>query len=208
MRLSAILWLKVLVHAVMFCAVVLIVWDFYNGQLTANPIEELTRRTGKYTLVSLILTLSCSPTRFLFRFDRIIKIRRLFGLYSFFFATLHFLTFIGLDYAFDLDLILKNVAKKRYVIAGFSVYVMLTLLALTSFNYARRSLGNRWKYLHALIYPAGAIAVLHFAWQMKSDIQEPALYGAIILLLLMLRLPMVRNRLTGAGGSSNETSNQ
>lgn len=194
MRPSLILLFKVFIHAIALLLVGIIFWDYFNNQLTANPIEEITRRTGKYTLVMLILTLSCTPVKILFGCNEITKLRRLLGLYSFFFATLHFFTFIGLDYAFDLHLIFKGVAKKRYVIAGFSAYLILTLLAITSFGYARSKLGSRWEYIHLLIYPAAALAVLHFAWQMKADIRKPSLYGLLVFLLLLLRLPFVKNR--------------
>ena len=192
MKSLLILWIKAIIHIVALTFIGLIFWDYYNDQLTANPIEEITKRTGKYTLISLVLTLSCTPPRILFGFNEIIKVRRQIGLYSFFFATLHFFTFLGLDYAFDVDLVLKDVAKKRYVIAGFSTYLILALLAATSFNKARRKLGRHWYNLHALIYPAGSLAVLHFAWLVKSGILEPLLYGALILLLLVLRLSLMK----------------
>tara|TARA_B100000315_G_scaffold241233_1_gene261924 strand:+ start:349 stop:939 length:591 start_codon:yes stop_codon:yes gene_type:complete len=192
MKSSLIVWIKVFIHIAALTFVGLIFWDYFNDQLTANPIEEITERTGKYTLISLVLTLSCTPAKILFGFDQIIKVRRQIGLYSFFFATLHFFTFLGLDYAFDVDLILKDVIKKRFVIAGFSVYLILTLLAATSFNNARRKLGRQWRNLHALIYPAASLAVLHFAWLVKSGVLEPLLYGALILLLLISRLSLIK----------------
>ena len=192
MKLSLIVWIKVFVHIAALTFIGLIFWDYFNDQLTANPIEEITRRTGKYTLISLLLTLSCTPTKILSGFNQIIEARRTIGLYSFFFATLHFFTFLGLDYAFDIDLILKDVIKKRFVIAGFSVYLILTLLAATSFDSARRKLGRKWSNLHALIYPAASLAVLHFAWLVKSGILEPLLYGALILLLLVVRLSLIK----------------
>ncbi len=196
MRPSVIFLLKLLIHSIAIGLVGLMFWDYFHGRLTANPIEEITKRTGTYALVTLVFTLSCTPVRILSGFNQVTKARRLLGLYSFFFATLHFLTFIGLDYAFDLELIAKDVVKKRYVIAGFSVYLMLMLLAVTSFQYMQRKLGRHWPYIHALIYPAAALAVLHFVWQMKADIRKPALYGLFIFFLLILRLPFVKNKLS------------
>ena len=193
MKSLLILWIKAIIHIVALTFIGLIFWDYYNDQLTANPIEEITKRTGKYTLISLVLTLSCTPAGILFDFNDIIKARRQIGLYSFFFATLHFFTFLGLDYAFDVNLVLKDVIKKRYVIAGFSAYLILALLAATSFNNARIILGRQWcNNLHALIYPAASLAVLHFAWLVKAGILEPLLYGSLILLLLVLRLSLMK----------------
>ena len=192
MKSSLIVWIKAIIHIAALTFTGLIFWDYFNDQLTANPIEEITRRTGKYTLISLLLTLSCTPAKILLGFNQIIEARRQMGLYSFFFATLHFFTFLGLDYAFDIDLILKDVIKKRFVIAGFSTYFIITLLAATSFDSARRKLGRKWSNLHALIYPAASLAVLHFAWLVKSGILEPLLYGALILLLFILRLPLIK----------------
>ena len=194
MKSSLIVWIKAIIHIAALTFIGLIFWDFLNDQLTANPIEEITKRTGKYTLISLVLTLLCTPAGILFGVNEIIKVRRQIGLYSFFFATLHFFTFLGLDYAFDVDLVLKDVIKKRYVIAGFSTYLILALLAATSFNNARKKLGRHWNNLHALIYPAGSLAVLHFAWLVKAGILEPLLYGAVILLLLVLRLSLIKNK--------------
>ncbi|MDP6388156.1 MAG: protein-methionine-sulfoxide reductase heme-binding subunit MsrQ [Candidatus Pacebacteria bacterium] len=194
MKSSLIVWIKAIIHIAALTFIGLIFWDFLNDQLTANPIEEITKRTGKYTLISLVLTLSCTPAGILFDFNDIIKARRQIGLYSFFFATLHFFTFLGLDYAFDVDLVLKDVIKKRYVVAGFSTYLILALLAATSLNFARRELGRQWSNLHALIYLAGSLAVLHFAWLVKAGILEPLLYGSLILLLLVLRLSLIKNK--------------
>ncbi len=122
MKSSLIVWIKVFIHIAALYFTGLIFWDYLNDQLTANPIEEITKRTGKYALILLVLTLSCTPVKILFGFNQIIKARRQIGLYSFFFATLHFFTFLGLDYSFDFDLILKDVIKKRFVIAGFYFY--------------------------------------------------------------------------------------
>ena len=192
MKSSLIVWIKVFIHMAAFYFTGLIFWDFLNDQLTANPIEEITKRTGKYALISLVLTLSCTPAKILFRFNQIIKARRQIGLYSFFFATLHFFTFLGLDYSFDVDLILKDVIKKRFVIAGFSAYLIITLLAATSFNNARRKLGRQWYNLHALIYPVASIVILHFVWLVKSGVLEPLLYGTLISLLLILKLSLLK----------------
>lgn len=193
MQSSAVLWLKVIIHTAVLCAVGFTILDYFSGQLTANPIEELTKRAGKFTLITLLLTLSCTPCKILLGWNQIIKARRLLGLYSFFFATLHFLTFIGLDYALNLELLIKDVAKKRYVIAGFSVYIILTLLAATSFRFFKVKLGDHWRYIQALIYPAASLAVLHFAWQMKANTNEPVFYGMLILFLFILRLSFVQN---------------
>lgn len=196
-------WLLPVTHVAALAPLALMVWDFFSGGLTVNPIQELTFRTGWYALVLLILTLACTPINLVFGFKPIMMLRRTLGLYAFLYAGLHFLIFVGLDYGFDLELIGQAIVEKRFVLAGFAAFLLMLPLAITSTRGWMRRLGKQWKRLHMLIYPAALLAVLHFVWLVKSDIREPLLYGAIVVGLLVLRLPALRRvlaRRRGRGG--------
>lgn len=184
--------LQVLVHGAALMPLALMIWDYFHNQLTVNPIQEITSRTGRYALVLLLLSLACTPINLLFGLKQIVRWRRPLGLYAFVYASLHFLTFIGLDYTFNLTLILEVLVEKRYIIAGFSAFCLLIPLAITSTKAWQRRMGKLWKQLHRLVYVAALLAIVHFVWLVKSDIQEPLLYGAVLVLLLALRLPQIR----------------
>jgi sulfoxide reductase heme-binding subunit YedZ len=188
-------WLLILMHVLALLPLALLVWDFFQQQLTVNPIQEITHRTGYYALLLLVLSLVCTPLNAIFGLRQVVPLRRWLGLYAFLYASLHFLTYIGLDYAFDLDLIWQELAEKRYVVAGFAAFVLLIPLAITSTRGWMRRLGKNWKRLHRLVYLAAILAVVHFVWLVKSDITEPLLFGAAVALLLLLRVPAVRKKL-------------
>ena len=163
----------------------------YRGLTTglgANPIEFVTLSTGTWTLVFLLTTLAITPLRRLAGQNWLIKFRRLVGLFAFFYACLHFTTYIWLDKFFDLAEILKDITKRPFITAGFLAFVLLVPLALTSTAGAIRRLGRRWQLLHSLIYVSSSAAVVHYWWQVKADIRQPALYAAILAALLLLRL--------------------
>lgn len=188
-------WLLLLTHVLALAPLLLLVVDFLLGNLTVNPIQAITFRTGTYALVLLVLSLVCTPLNTLFGLRAVLPLRRWLGLYAFLYAALHFLTFAGLDYGFDLGLILAAVIEKRYVVAGFAAFLLLLPLALTSTQGWQRRLGKRWKRLHQLVYLAAPLAVLHYIWLVKSDIRIPLLYGAAVAVLLVLRLPPIRRRI-------------
>ncbi|MHA2330071.1 MAG: sulfite oxidase heme-binding subunit YedZ [Candidatus Hodarchaeales archaeon] len=164
-----------------------------SGNLSANPIQEATYRTGKPALILLILTLAITPMRRILSIKSIIPLRRILGLYTFFYATLHFSVFVVLDYFFDWELIKLAIGEKPYVLVGFTAYVTLILMALTSTKGWQRRLKKWWKRLHYLIYCTVLLVILHFIWLVKSDIREPLAYGATATLLLLLRFPFVKS---------------
>jgi len=172
-----------------------LIWCFFRDQLTANPIQYITFRTGKAALVLLVLSLACTPVSSIFGLRQVVGMRRALGLYAFTYASLHFLTFVGLDYQFDPSLLLEAVFKKRYALVGFAAFLVLLPLAVTSTKGWMRKLGRSWKRLHRFVYLAGILVVIHFVWLVKSDIREPLAYGAVVLLLLLLRLARVRKAL-------------
>ena len=159
-----------------------------SGGLGANPIEFITRSTGTWTLVGLLLTLSITPLRRLSGRAELIRYRRMLGLFSFFYACLHFVTYIWLDQFFDLTAIAKDIVKRPFITVGFTAFVLLIPLAATSTHAMMRRLGRRWQQLHRLIYPIALLAVVHYLWLVKKDLTTPLVYGAVALVLLALRL--------------------
>ncbi|OGU22152.1 MAG: sulfoxide reductase heme-binding subunit YedZ [Hydrogenophilales bacterium RIFOXYD1_FULL_62_11] len=160
-----------------------------SGGLGANPIEFITRSTGTWTLVGLILTLSVTPLRRLSGYANLIRYRRMLGLFSFFYACLHFVTYIWLDQFFDLAAIARDIVKRPFITVGFSAFVLLIPLASTSTHAMMRRLGRRWQHLHRLIYLVALLAVVHYLWLVKKDLTSPLIYGAVVVILLALRLP-------------------
>ncbi|HWY52848.1 MAG TPA: protein-methionine-sulfoxide reductase heme-binding subunit MsrQ [Terriglobales bacterium] len=164
-------------------------WKAYSGGLGANPIEVITHATGDWTLRFLLITLAVTPVRKLTGQLWLIRYRRMFGLFAFFYATLHFLTYIWLDKLFDLHEMLHDVAKRRFITVGFTGFVLLIPLALTSTTgWIRRLGGKRWQALHRLIYFSAIAGVIHYWWLVKADIRAPLKYGAILAVLLGYRI--------------------
>jgi sulfoxide reductase heme-binding subunit YedZ len=160
----------------------------YDADLGANPIDTVTRFTGSWALIFLLATLAVTPLRRITGWQELIKFRRMLGLCAFFYALLHFSTFVGLDHFFDLNRIGKDILKRPYVTAGFTAFLIMIPLALTSTAGMIRRLGKRWQQLHRLVYLAAIAAVIHFYWLVKSDISRPAQYAAVLALLLGYRL--------------------
>jgi methionine sulfoxide reductase heme-binding subunit len=188
-------WLPILTHVGALLPLALLIWNFFHDQLTANPIQYITFQTGKTALVLLVLALACTPLNTIFELKRVVSLRKPLGLYAFLYATLHFLTFVGLDYQFDPELLKEAIFKKRYALVGFAAFLSLLPLAITSTRGWMRRLGRNWKRLHRLIYLAALLAVIHYVWLVKSDVREPLAYGAVVVLLLGLRLKTVRKTL-------------
>ncbi len=184
--------LRWLTHLAALFPLAWLLWDAYTGRLSVNPIQDITFRTGRPALVLLVLSLACTPTYILTGWRSVIGIRRLLGLYAFFYATLHFLVFVGLDYGFDWPLIQEAIFEKRFALAGFAAWLVLLPLAITSTQNWMRRLGRRWKSLHRAAYLAGVLAVVHFLWLVKGDYRRPVAWGVLLAFLLLVRLPPIR----------------
>lgn len=180
--------IKVLVFLACLGPLTRLVWLGINDGLGANPIEFITHSTGTWTLVFMLVTLSVTPLRRITKQLWLIRLRRMLGLFAFFYACLHFTTYIWLDQFFEWDSIVKDVAKRPFITAGFAAFVLLIPLALTSTRGWIRRLGKQWMQLHRLIYLSAALGVLHFLWLVKADIREPMIYGAVLAALLGFRL--------------------
>lgn len=195
--------LQIMVHAAAWLLVAWLAWDYYSGNLTVNPIQAAQQRTGRYAIYFLVLSLACTPANLLFGFRQALTARRALGLYAFMFAAVHFILFIGVDYGFEFGLIFQDVATKRYILVGTLALLILIPLAATSFKWWMKRLGKNWKRLHRLVYLAGVVAVLHFAWARKGDLFSlqgdiwlPLFLGVIVVVLLLLRIPPVRQAVT------------
>ena len=184
--------LPLVVHVSALVPLALLLWDFATDRLTANPIQDVQLRTGRYALVLLVLSLACTPASRILRLPQIRPVRRTLGLYAFMYAALHALNFVALDYGFDFRLIRQDLFEKSYVLLGLAAFLALLALATTSTRGWMRRLGRRWQRLHWLVYPAAALTIAHFALAAKADLSRPALFGIIVALLLAARLPLVR----------------
>lgn len=161
----------------------------WRGTLGVNPIEKITLETGQWTLRLLAAALAVSPLRRLAGWPELIRFRRMLGLFAFFYASLHLLTYVWLDQFFDWDEMARDVVKRRFITAGVAAFALMLPLALTSTRaWIARLGGRRWQRLHRLVYAAAAAGVIHFWWKVKSDVREPALYALLFAALLLARL--------------------
>ncbi len=188
------LWAKWMVFALSLLPLLRLIALGVQDRLTANPIEFITRATGDWTLYFLCLTLAVTPLRRFTGINELIRFRRMLGLFTFFYASLHFLTFIWFDHFFDLAEMMRDVLKRPFIAMGFSAFLLLVPLALTSNDFMLRKLGRRWSVLHRLIYLIAVLALLHFWWMRagKNNFAEPLVMGAVIAVLLALRLIWLR----------------
>ena len=182
-------WFKVVVFLACLVPLGRLGWRAYSGNLGANPIEAITHSTGDWTLIFLLITLAITPLRKLTNQLWLIRFRRMSGLFAFFYGTLHFLTYIWLDKFFDVHEMLADVAKRRFITAGFSGFVLLIPLAITSTSgWIRRLGGRRWNLLHRLIYCSAMAGVVHYVWLVKADLRKPLEYALVLSILLGYRL--------------------
>lgn len=188
--------IKPLVFIACLLPLALGIWDGLTDQLGANPIEEITHRSGDWTLRLLLLTLAATPARRLFGWSWPLRVRRMLGLYSFFYACLHVLTYFVLDQFFDWGDILKDIIKRPYITIGFTAFVLLIPLAVTSTNAMMRRLGRRWGQLHQLVYVVAVLGVLHYFWLVKADYLLPLIHAIILLALLLVRARYQRQALS------------
>jgi sulfoxide reductase heme-binding subunit YedZ len=197
--------LQIAVHLYGWSAIVLLLIDYFTGNLTANPIQALEQRTGRHAITLLVMSLACTPLNNIFGWRELIKRRRALGLYAFLYATIHVIIFVDLDYGLAWSLILQTILEKPYIIVGVITFLMLIPLAFTSFSIWQKRLGKSWKKLHQLVYLIAPMAALHYAWGKKGDffrlqgeIIRPLIYASIIILLLIMRLPQVRRAMAYA----------
>jgi len=199
-------WAKTIVFFTGLLPLAGLVWRGLHHGLTANPIEFITHATGDWTLRFLLLTLAIMPLRQALRLPELIRLRRMFGLFAFFYACLHFSTYIGLDKFFDLAEMGKDVAKRRFITVGFAAYLLLIPLAVTSTaGWIRRLGGRRWQILHRAIYLSAIAGVIHYYWLVKSAVLRPLAYGLVVGILLLWRLAewSVRRRRASAHGPAS-----
>ena len=174
-----------------------LIWLAANDALGANPIEFVTRSTGTWALVFLCITLTMTPLRLITGSGSWIRLRRMLGLFSFFYGALHFSIWLWLDQNFDLAGMLKDVIHRPFIAMGFVSFVMLTILAITSNHWAQKRLGRRWVVLHRMVYLIAVTVILHYWWHKagKNDFQTVSIYALILLLLLACRIPIIKSLL-------------
>jgi methionine sulfoxide reductase heme-binding subunit len=191
--------LQISVHIYAWSALVILIFDFFTDNLSANPIQALEQRTGRHAITLLVLSLACTPLNTLFKWSEPLKRRRALGLYAFMYVSIHLLIYIDLDYGLAWSSIVQDVVEKPRLIAGFLAFLMFIPLAGTSFDIWKKRLGKNWKRLHQTVYVIAPIVVLHYAWSKKGDlftlqgeIVRPLIYGLIVVIFLIMRIPSVR----------------
>ena len=194
--------LQIAVHLYAWSGMVFLLFDFLTGRLSANPIQDLERRTGRHAITLLVLTLMCTPINTIFKWSEPLKRRRTLGLYTFLYVTIHVIIFANLDYGLAWSRLYQEVIQKPRLIVGFMAFLIFIPLAITSFDIWKKRLGKNWKRLHQLIYLIGPLAFLHYVWSKKGDILslqgevvKPLMYGLIIAIFLIFRIPPVRKAL-------------
>lgn len=194
--------LQIAVHLGGWFPLALIVYDYFTRRLTANPIQAIEQRTGIQALTFLLMSLACTPLSSILGWRELTQRRKALGNYGFLYASLHLLTFLGLDYSFDLWAIWRDVGTKWYILIGLLAFLLLLPLAVTSFNYWMKRMGKNWRRLHALVYIISPLVAFHFLLAVKGDLfrlrgnlGQPLLYGGIALLLLALRIKVVKSPL-------------
>lgn len=177
---------------------------FFTANLTVNPIQAATKFTGKTAIILLTLSLACTPLNTVFGFRQALSVRRALGLYAFLYAALHFTIFAGVDFGFNWTFLQPEITDKPYIIVGLTAGLILLALAATSFRWWMKRLGRNWTRLHRLVYLAGLLVVLHYAWALKGDlfrlqgdVLQPLLFAGLVGLLLALRLPPLRRWASG-----------
>lgn len=189
-------WIKTALFALCLLPAGRLLWAAWTGDFGANPVEFVQRWTGTWTFNFLLLTLCVTPLRSLTGLHWLTRLRRMLGLFCFFYATLHFLSFIGFDHGFAVDDIARDILKRPFVTAGFAAFALLIPLAATSSNWAIRKLGGRhWQDLHRSIYPIAIIACVHYFWLVKATaLLWPLAYSLVVALLLGWRVRAWRRK--------------
>ncbi|MEJ2598956.1 MAG: sulfoxide reductase heme-binding subunit YedZ [Anaerolineales bacterium] len=192
-------WLRLVTHVGAWIPLAWLLWAVSTGNLTVNPIQAATQYSGKDALVFLVLSLAVTPIHTLTGYRPVLKVRRALGLYAFFYALVHVFIFTVIDYGLDWGLLQGAIFEKTYILVGLATLIILTSLAVTSFKWWMKRMGKRWTRLHRLIYLAGLLVILHFAWSLKGnlfslqgDITQPLAFGLAVVLLLAARIPRLR----------------
>ena len=189
----------VLLKRLTFCAALIpaaqLAYRAYTGDLTANPIEYITHETGDAAVMLLVITLAVTPLRRLTGWNELVQLRRMLGLFAFFYACLHLFTWAVIDKFFDVQTMVQDVFERPFITIGMATFLLLLPLAITSTKRMIRRLGRRWQQLHRLVYVAATTAVIHFWWGVKADIREPRLWALALSVLFGFRLWwMLRSR--------------
>ena len=186
-------WVEAPVFLVCLIPMGELVWRMYRQDLGANPVEYITHETGVWALRFLAITLAISPVRRLLRWPELIRYRRMTGLFAFFYAWMHFMTYVVLDKMFDLPEMTKDILKRPFITIGLLALVLMIPLAITSTaGWIRRLGGKNWQRLHRLVYASALAGVIHYYWLVKSDVRHPLTYAGIIGALLLARLIPLR----------------
>ena len=187
-------YFKPIIYLLSSIPFIIIISKIFLNQLGPEPIKEITLHTGEWTLLFLVFTLSMTPLKRLTNLNIWISARRMLGLFAFFYASLHMLTYIGLDYQFDLSAISKDIFTKKFIFVGFTAWLLMVPLAITSSKKMMGILKKNWIKLHRLIYLISILGVIHFLWLVKKDLTEPLVYLLIIIVLLILRINFNRSK--------------
>ncbi len=194
--------LQIAIHLYAWSGLAFLIFDFVTGRLSANPIQDLERRTGHHAIALLVLSLLCTPISIIFKWNEPRKRNRTLGLYGFFYVIIHLIIYIDLDYGFAWDMIVQNIIQKPRILVGLLALLLLIPLAITSFDIWKVRLGKNWKRLHQLVYVIAPLAVLHYIWSKKGDILklqgevlEPLIYGLVVAVFLILRIPPIKKAL-------------
>ena len=191
--------LQIAMHIYAWSVIIILLFKFFTNGFSANPIQDLERATGRHAITMLVLSLACTPINTVFKWSEPLKRRRALGLYALFYATIHFIIYLDLDYGLAWNLIIPEVLQKPRLIVGFLALLFMIPLGITSFDIWKQRLGKNWKQLHKIVYWIAPLAVLHYVWSKKGnllslqgEVLKPALYGLAVIIFLILRLPAIR----------------
>ena len=184
---------KTLVFFLSLWPLYVISYQIIFNQLGPEPVDRIINHFGEWTLIFILLTLSMTPLKKITKSVEWIKFRRMFGLFTFFYASIHMLSYVGLDYRFDFEPLINDVLKKKFIFIGFSAWLLLIPLAITSSERMVRLLKQNWKKIHRLIYIIGIFGVLHYIWLSKTIFFKPLIFLIILVILLLLRIKITRS---------------
>lgn len=191
--------LQISIHLYAWSAIIWIVIEMLTNSFSINPIQELEQRTGRHAITLLVLSLLCTPLNIVFKWKEPLKRRRTLGLYAFMYAFIHVIIFVNFDYGLAWSLIVQTVFEKPYIVVGLIAFLCLIPLAITSFDVWKIRLGKNWKRLHQLVYWIAPLVVLHYLWSKKGDILtfsgdiiRPTIYGLILAIFLIVRIPAIK----------------